>query len=126
MKKILIIDDNEDLRTMMNAVFVRVGYAMLMAANGKLGIELAQTELPDLIICDISMPLMDGYETLQALRADPRTVAIPLIFLTGIAGHRRIWQAMELGADDFLAKPVEVTDLLKAVESRLKKQEQLQ
>lgn len=123
MQRILIIDDNDDLRKMIGSVLALEGFEMLEAEDGKTGIELARRRLPHLIICDISMPEMDGYETLQELRKDSHTATIPFIFLTGLADNPRMRQAMELGADDFISKPVEVDGLIKAVTTRLKKQE---
>ena len=83
---------------------------------GRTGVELAAETLPDLIVCDLNMPGMDGYEVLAALRRDPKLADIPLIFLTGQSQPSQVRQGMSLGADDYLTKPVDLADLLSAVQ----------
>lgn len=97
------------------------GFAALGAENGRVGLEVARSERPDLIICDVMMPLLDGYGVLQALRARPETAAIPFIFLTAKGDKVDHRCGMNLGADDYLAKPIGKSDLLQAVQVRLKR-----
>lgn len=94
-------------------------YKVITAENGKTGVELAQKEKPDLIICDIMMPELDGYGVLHILSKKPETASIPFIFLTAKTEKSDIRKGMTLGADDYLTKPFDDTDLLNAVESRL-------
>src|SRR5437762_4492844 len=98
------------------------GCQTLTAHNGVVGLEMAKAQLPDLIICDIQMPQLNGYETLAALRQDPATAAIPFIFLTGMTERTQVRQGMGLGADDYLTKPFTVQELIGAVNVRLEKQ----
>lgn len=100
------------------------GWLPIVAEDGQRGVDLAKSELPDLILCDIRMPVMDGYTVLQELRKDPRTATTPFIFLTGLADKPHMRQGMELGADDYLLKPFTIQELIGAVETRLKKAEQ--
>jgi len=124
MKKILLIEDDAQTRTNLATVLKMEGYEAITAPNGRIGVELARKELPSLILCDISMPEMDGYAVVQALRADPETQALPFIFLTA-KGERQDQRAgMSLGADDYLSKPCSVTELLGAIRARLKRREQ--
>ncbi len=97
------------------------GYDLLEAENGALGLEVARRCLPDLILCDVNMEQMDGYRTLSALRSEPATASIPVILMTGLADNAGMRHGMELGADDYLAKPFTLDDLYAAVEARLKK-----
>ncbi len=96
-------------------------YEVITASNGKKGIEQAKQNLPDIIICDIMMPEIDGYGVLEALSKDPATANIPFIFLSAKTEHKDIRRGMDLGADDYLTKPFEEEDLLSALESRLAK-----
>src|SRR5215467_1133390 len=121
MKKILIIDDEEWLREMVQLALTQKGYDVIEAGNGSIGIEVAQKELPDLILCDVNMEKVDGYSTLSSLRKDPTTAAIPLILMTGLADNAGMRHGMELGADDYLPKPFTLDALYAAVEARLKK-----
>lgn len=125
MKKILVIDDEEWLREMVNAVLTDKGFAVLEAENGSRGIEMARQHLPDLILCDVNMQQMNGYMTLAALREDPATAAIPFILMTGFADPAGMRQGMELGADDYLPKPFTAEQLCGSVEARLKKAKQV-
>lgn len=97
------------------------GFSVEVAENGKLGVLSAKRILPDLIICDIMMPELDGYEVLDILSSDPQTSTIPFIFLSAKAEKSEVRKGMELGADDYLPKPFEESDLLSAIETRLKK-----
>src|SRR5581483_5485846 len=121
MKKILVIDDEEWLREMMNLALRQKGFEVSEAANGTEGMEKAKKELPDLILCDINMGKVDGYSTLAELRRNPSTAAIPFILMTGLADSASMRHGMELGADDYLPKPFTTDALYAAVEARLKK-----
>src|SRR5215471_1087066 len=121
MKKILIIDDEEWLREMVQLALTQKGYDVVEAGNGSAGIEVAQKELPDLILCDVNMEKVDGYLTLSELRNQPATASIPFILMTGLADNAGMRHGMELGADDYLPKPFTIDALYAAVEARLKK-----
>jgi CRP-like cAMP-binding protein/CheY-like chemotaxis protein len=123
MKKILIIEDDTIMRENTAEILELARYEVNTAPNGKIGSTLAKELKPDLIICDIMMPVLDGYGVLHVLSKDPKTAAIPFIFLTAKAEKSEIRKGMELGADDYLTKPFEDTELLNAIESRLKKAE---
>ncbi len=123
-KKILIIEDNNDIRENMAEILELAGYETLTAANGKTGIAEALQHIPDLIVCDIMMPEVDGYGVIHALQKHDTTQNIPFIFLTAKAERAEVRKGMELGADDYLTKPFSSTELLNAIESRLKKNEQ--
>jgi CRP/FNR family transcriptional regulator, cyclic AMP receptor protein len=123
MKTILIIEDNEDIRENVAEILTLSNYNVLTAANGKEGIEAAQKQHPDLIICDIMMPGIDGYGVLHVLRKDTATQSIPFIFLTSKSERSDFRAAMELGADDYITKPFAGNELLNAIESRLRKVE---
>lgn len=122
-KKILIIEDNNDIRENVVEILELAGYSVLEAANGRTGVELAINNLPDIILCDIMMPELDGYGVLYMLNKNPATAAIPFIFLTAKAERLDLRKGMEMGADDYLTKPFDDMELLNAVESRLKKKE---
>lgn len=121
MTKILVIDDEESIRKMILAVLKKNGFEVLGAVNGNEGIELARKRLPDLIICDIRMELVNGYEMLTAIRNDPVTTTIPFILITAQPDRQAMRQGMELGADDYLTKPFTALELLTAVNTRLRK-----
>ncbi len=123
MKTILIIEDNEDIRENVAEILSLSDYKVLMAPNGKEGIEVAQKNKPDLIICDIMMPGVDGYGVLHVLHKDPETQSIPFIFLTSKSERGDFRTAMEMGADDYITKPFAGNELLNAIESRFKKTE---
>jgi CRP-like cAMP-binding protein/CheY-like chemotaxis protein len=122
-KKILIIEDNTDIRENVVEILQLAGYNVLEAANGRTGVELATNHIPDIILCDIMMPELDGYGVLYMLNKNPATAAIPFIFLTAKAERLDLRKGMEMGADDYLTKPFDDIELLNAVESRLKKKE---
>ncbi len=126
MKKILIIEDNEDIRENIAELLELSDYEALTAEDGKVGVEKAVEHLPDLIICDIMMPELDGYGVLHILGKKKETAAIPFIFLTAKAERSDLRKGMILGADDYITKPFDDTELLEAIEVRLKKQEALQ
>jgi len=123
MTKILLIEDNNDMRENTAEILELAGYQVSTAKNGKIGVELAQKELPDLIICDIMMPVLDGYGVLHMLSKNNETASIPFIFLTAKTERNDLRKGMEMGADDYVTKPFDDVELLKAVESRLKKTE---
>ncbi|MHB8931162.1 MAG: LytR/AlgR family response regulator transcription factor [Melioribacteraceae bacterium] len=125
MKKILVIEDEKDIREVINALLTEEGYAVYSAKNGKDGIELAKNEIPNLIICDIMMPGMDGYTVLKELSKNSSTKSIPFIFLTAKVERNDLRFGMELGADDYLFKPFKSEELLKSISSRLSKIETL-
>lgn len=124
MKKILIIEDEPEMRRNLTTILRHEQFHPLAAANGRVGIALARNEKPDLILCDVMMPEVDGYGVIAALRADPETVTIPFIFLTAKGEKPDIRAGMNLGADDYLTKPVLKADLLEAIRSRLERQAQ--
>ncbi|HEY4327582.1 MAG TPA: response regulator [Mucilaginibacter sp.] len=122
-KKILIIEDNTNIRENIVEILELADYTVLEADNGKTGVDVTIADLPDLIVCDIMMPELDGYEVLYLLSKNPETAAIPIIFLTAKAEMTDLRKGMELGADDYLTKPFHNMELLNAIESRLKKKE---
>ena len=121
MKSILIIEDNKDIRENTAEILDLAGYKTFTAENGKLGVELALKEKPDLIICDIMMPVLDGYGVLHLLRKNEATINTPFIFLTAKIERTDFRKGMEMGADDYITKPFEEIELLNAIEIRLKK-----
>ncbi len=125
MKKILLIEDDQIMRENTAEILELAHYEVKTAHNGKVGCVLAKEMKPDLIICDIMMPELDGYGVLHVLSKDPKTASIPFIFLTAKAEKSEVRKGMELGADDYLTKPFEDTDLMNAIEARLKKSESI-
>jgi DNA-binding NarL/FixJ family response regulator len=124
MNKILVIEDEPEMRRNLLTILKMEKFHAIGAENGRLGIETAKREQPDLILCDVMMPEVDGYGVLQALRDDPATVTIPFIFLTAKGEKTDIRSGMNLGADDYLTKPVAKPDLLNAIASRLRRQQE--
>jgi len=122
MTKILVIEDEEILRTNTLQILKFEDFDTLEAKNGPMGLLLAQEQLPDLILCDILMPELDGYGVLAALQQNPATAAIPFIFLTAKADKTDLRQGMQLGADDYLTKPFTADELVGAITTRLLKQ----
>jgi len=122
-KKILLIEDNKDVRENTAEILSLAQYNVATAKNGKEGVELALKEKPDLIICDIMMPVLDGHGVLHMLSKNEETSSIPFIFLTAKAERSDFRKGMEMGADDYLTKPFDDVELLNAIESRLKKNE---
>ncbi|HMV89994.1 MAG TPA: response regulator, partial [Cyclobacteriaceae bacterium] len=112
MKKILLIEDNPEIRENTGEILSLAGYEVSTAENGKTGVDLAQKIKPDLIICDIMMPELDGYGVLHILSKNDETSAIPFIFLTAKTEKTDVRKGMTLGADDYLTKPFDDTDLL--------------
>ncbi|MGI8893477.1 MAG: response regulator [Bacteroidia bacterium] len=124
-KKILLIEDNPDMRENIAEILELSGYHVTTASNGKEGVELAKTSNPDLIICDIMMPVLDGYGVLHILSKETETSKIPFIFLTAKAEKADYRKGMIMGADDYLTKPFDDVELLDAIEARLKKSEMM-
>ncbi len=125
MKKILLIEDNKAVRENTAEILELANYKVYSAENGKIGIDLATKHHPDLIICDIMMPVLDGYGVLHLLNKNSKTSSIPFIFLTAKADRTDFRKGMEMGADDYITKPFDDIELLNAVETRLKKAEAL-
>jgi CRP/FNR family transcriptional regulator, polysaccharide utilization system transcription regulator len=121
MKKILLIEDNKQIRENTAEILELANYKVLTSKNGKEGVAAAQKEKPDVIICDIMMPELDGYGVLHMLSKDAATATIPFIFLTAKTERSDMRKGMEMGADDYLTKPFSEVELLNAIESRLKK-----
>ena len=121
MKTILLIEDNAFIRENTSEILDLAGYKVLSAPNGKAGVELALEHAPDLVICDIMMPVLDGYGVLHMLQRNKEMKDIPFIFLTAKTERSDYRRGMEMGADDYIMKPFEATELLHAIESRLKK-----
>jgi len=124
-KKVLVIEDEPSIRNNIMLMLKAERYAAVGAENGRVGLELARSDAPDLILCDVMMPEMDGFAVLEALRAEPRFAEIPFIFLTALDDRSSMRRGMNLGADDYLPKPFTRNELLEAVNSRLKKFETL-
>lgn len=125
MTSILVIEDEAIIRDNIATVLRFEDYEVYQAENGQVGVELARQHLPDLIICDVMMPELDGYGVLETLRDDPDTTMIPFIFLTARVEKADMRRGMHLGADDYLTKPFSQQELLDAVSSRLKRLEGL-
>lgn len=124
MKKILIIDDDPVMRSNLRDILEMENLRPVIAANGPAGLLAARNEAPDLILCDVLMPCMDGYDVLAALRKDAATARTPFIFLTAKGEHADVRAGMNLGADDYLVKPVKAEDLLEAIAARLERAQQ--
>lgn len=118
---VLVIEDNQDIRESTIEILELANYVVHSAENGRQGVEIAQTVLPDIILCDIMMPELDGYGVLYLLNKNPATVNIPFIFLTAKAERADMRKGMEMGADDYLVKPFGDSELLNAIETRLQK-----
>ena len=124
MKKILVIEDEPEMRRNLATILKLEKFVPLTAENGRTGLEVARKEKPDLILCDIMMPELDGHAVVQALRTDSQLAAIPFIFLTAKGEKSDQRSGMNLGADDYLTKPINKTDLLASVRARLQRAEQ--
>ena len=124
MKKILVIEDEPEMRRNITALLRYYNYEPVAAENGRQGIEAARREKPDLILCDVMMPELDGHAVLQALQTDASLARVPFIFLTAKGEKDDLRSGMNLGADDYLTKPVANADLVKAIETRLRRSEQ--
>jgi len=124
MKKILVIEDEPEMRRNITALLRYNDYQPIAAENGLDGVEAARREKPDLILCDVMMPKMDGYGVLQAMQKDAALASVPFIFLTAKGEKDDLRDGMNLGADDYLTKPVANADLIQAIETRLRRSEQ--
>lgn len=122
MVKILVIEDEVEIRANLLELLALEGYDIVGADNGVTGLVGALKYEPDLILCDVMMPELNGYDVLAALRQEPKTATIPFIFLTALADKGDIRKGMELGSDDYLTKPFTCAELLNAVQSRIQKQ----
>ncbi len=125
MYTLLVIEDEDDIREGMGEILELSKYRVVLAPNGRIGLELAKQEAPDLILSDVQMPEMNGHEVLSAIRQDPQLTAIPFIFLTSLADRQDLRQGMLLGADDYLTKPINREELLQAISVQLRKKENL-
>lgn len=125
-KKILIVEDQVPMRRNIALLLEMEGFSVVTAGNGVQGIEVARRERPDLVLCDVMMPELDGYGVVQALRADKDLASIPFIFLTAKGDKADIRVGMNFGADDYLTKPVVREDLLAAVHARLARAEAIE
>ena len=125
MKKILIIEDNQSVRENLAEILQLSSYETLEATNGKEGVLLASSEKPDLILCDVMMPELDGFGVLKILNKDPEMMQIPFLFLTAKTEKGDMRKGMGLGADDYITKPFDDVELLDSIEIRLKKSEKL-
>jgi CheY-like chemotaxis protein len=125
MLTILIIEDNPDVRENLSEILTLSGYAVCSAHNGKVGLEMVIESRPDLILCDVMMPELDGYGVLHILNRNQATADIPFIFLTAKAEKDDFRRGMSLGADDYITKPFDDTLLLQTIEARLRKSERL-
>jgi len=124
MKRILVIEDEPEMRRNIAALLRYHDYEPIEAANGRTGVALALREKPDLILCDVMMPELDGHGVLQALQQDSHLALIPFIFLTAKGEKDDLRSGMNLGADDYLTKPVANADLVRAIEARLRRSQQ--
>ncbi|MEY3236266.1 MAG: hypothetical protein RI883_367 [Bacteroidota bacterium] len=125
MKKVLLIEDNPEVRETTQEILELADFFVTTAENGKEGVRVAKTNKPDIIICDIMMPELDGYGVLQILSRNPETSTIPFIFLTAKADKSDFRKGMNLGADDYLTKPFEELELIQTIEARLAKSQSL-
>ncbi|RCR70526.1 response regulator [Larkinella punicea] len=119
MKNLLLIEDNEAIRENTAEILELAGFSVQIAENGKIGIEKALSNPPDLVICDIMMPVLDGYGVLHIFNKNPALSGIPFIFLTAKTERAEVRKGMELGADDYVTKPFEESELLSAIDVRL-------
>ena len=125
MQKILVIEDNLDVRENLAEILTLSNFQVITAENGKIGVQKALQESPDLIICDVMMPELDGFGVLHILSKKPKTADIPFIFLTAKADKMDFRKGMNLGADDYITKPFDDMELLDAIEVRLKKTQRI-
>jgi len=124
-RTVLIIEDNQDIRESTTEVLQLADFTVFAADNGRTGVEMAQKHLPDIILCDIMMPELDGYGVLYMLSKNQSTAGIPFIFLTAKAERLDMRKGMEMGADDYLTKPFDDIELLNAIESRLQRRQRI-
>lgn len=122
--KILVIDDEMMLREMLKDIFSIAGYDVITAENGKEGLQKIETEMPDFVILDGSMPVMDGFETLKEIRKNPRFINLPVMMFTALSGETEQIKGLNLGADDYITKPFKTTVLLSKVKNILERKKQ--
>lgn len=122
MTDILVIEDETSLRQLVVEALKISGYSAVGAADGLEGLDMLRRDRPDLVLCDITMPELDGYEVLREIRSDPSTQTLPVVFLTALGSREDMRRGMELGADDFLVKPFATQELLATVNTQLRKQ----
>jgi len=123
--RVLIIEDEPRMRTNLATILSMEGYDVITARDGREGVTFAQQQRPDFIFCDMAMPKLDGHGVLMELRADPSIARTPFVFLTARGDRPDIRTGMNLGADDYLVKPVDVSELVGAIQSRLQRHEEL-
>jgi DNA-binding NarL/FixJ family response regulator len=123
-KIILVIEDEPEMQRNIITILEMEGFQTLRASNGRAGIELARVQRPDLVLCDVMMPELDGHGVLESLRENESTVGIPFIFLTARGEKSDVRAGMNLGADDYLAKPVDADELLEAIRARLERHQE--
>lgn len=126
MSKILVIEDEDNIRDTISEMLRAENYSVVEAEDGKMGVELAKEEIPDLVICDVMMPELDGYAVLYHLREDPSTQTVPFVFLSAKSAKEDVRFGMDLGGDDYLTKPFTRQELLSAVTTRLAKQQAIE
>jgi len=124
--KILVIDDTEDIRELVASVLTTFGFSVRTAANGQTAVQLLANEKPDLVICDVNMPAMNGYDLLASVRDSSLTASIPFILMTGLVSRDGFRRGMVCGADDYLVKPFTPDELIEAVMSRIARQTEVQ
>ncbi|MDY0146899.1 response regulator [Halothiobacillus sp.] len=123
MARILLVEDNEMNRDMLSRRLARKGYEVLLAVDGDEGVAMAKSQQPDLILMDMSLPVLDGWEATRAIRAEPATRAIPIIALTAHAMDGERAKALEAGCNDFDTKPVDLPRLLEKIEQQMAKRD---
>ena len=126
MKKILVVEDDKEIRSMLREILGNAGYDVIPAQDGQFAINFLEHEIPDLVISDIMMPNVDGYQVLEYFQKLPASTTVPFIFLTAKADIGDLRKGMNLGADDYIYKPFRVKELLQSVETHFKKKEKLE
>ena len=124
-KKILMVDDDLDLCLIFQTVFELLGYDSILAVNGKEAVEIATTQKPDLILMDIMMPVMDGYQATRMIRQNPKTRSIPVIAVTALTSSEEREECLKCGCDDYIAKPFKIKDIASRIEKLLKQKSSL-
>lgn len=125
-KTILVIDDDPSVRAAVRISLSQEGYCIVEAENGLVGLEKAQADKPDLVLCDVRMSEVSGFDVIKGLQAEPQTAEIPVILMTGVPEIADVRHSMEQGADDYLVKPFEINALKAAIEARLNRHELIQ